>query len=123
VQDKLQGQVIVKMVVSETGDVESTEVVSGNPVLDSAAVGAAKKWKFRSFIKNGKAVRASVKLPFDFAFSDEVSDISPKGVSAGGVPAAPERVHVPPGLTQGMVIHKVQPTYPPQSLLASIKGG
>ena len=120
--EKLQGQVIVKMVVSQAGDVESAEVVSGNPVLGRAAVDAAKQWKFKPFIRNGKPVKASVKLPFDFAFSDEITDTSPKTESASGASAAPTRVQIPQGLTQGMVVHKVQPTYPPQALMAGIKG-
>jgi TonB family protein len=70
--EKLQGEVVLKIVVSETGDVESAEVVSGHPVLAKAAVDAVKKWKFQPFIRNSKPVKASVKLPFDFAFSDKV---------------------------------------------------
>src|SRR5580698_880635 len=73
-EKQLQGQVMVKMLVSETGDVDSVEVLSGDPILAKAAVEAAAKWKFKPFIKNGKPVQVFTKVPFDFAFSGNVSD-------------------------------------------------
>ena len=79
---KLQGQVIVKIVVSETGDVESADIVSGNPVLTRSALDAVKKWKFNPFIKNGKPAKASTQLTFDFAYSENVKDIQPPPTSA-----------------------------------------
>ena len=71
---KLQGQVVVRALVSETGDVESVEVVSGDPILAKSAVDAVKKWEFKPFIKNGKPMKVSTKLPFDFAFSENIDD-------------------------------------------------
>jgi len=122
VPEKLQGQVIVRIVVDENGDVEAAEVISGNPVLGRAAVDVAKQWKFRPYIRNGKPVKAAIKLPFNFAFSDQITDISPKTESASGTSGAPTRVQVSSGVIQGMLIHKVAPTYPPQAFLAEIEG-
>jgi TonB family protein len=130
--EKLQGEVVLKIVVSETGDVESAEVVSGHPELAKAAVDAVKKWKFQPFIRNSKPVKASVKLPFDFAFSDKVIvDETSKEMSAPpeakntpnsnasepkstptGSPEAPKRIRVSSGVTQGLVLRKVAPVYP-----------
>jgi TonB family protein len=42
-RDKLQGQVLVKVVISENGEVESAEAISGNPTLAQTAVYAAKQ--------------------------------------------------------------------------------
>src|SRR5258708_38404445 len=44
-EKQLQGQVWVKILVSETGDVENVEVISGDPILADAAVRAVKKGK------------------------------------------------------------------------------
>jgi TonB family protein len=77
-KDRLQGQVTIKIVVSEAGDVEQADVLSGNPVLAEAALHAVKKYKFKPFIRNGKAVKVSTKLPFDFAYADNIKDIQPK---------------------------------------------
>jgi len=73
-EQKLQGEVVVRILVSETGDVETAEIVSGDPVLAKSALDAVKKWKFKPFIKNGKPVEVSTKLPFDFAFSENIND-------------------------------------------------
>src|ERR1700683_4652884 len=134
----LQGEVVVKIVVSETGDVESPEVVSGDPILAESAVDAVKKWKFKPFIRNGKAVKASTKLPFDFAFSEDVQDVkvTPADQNAPAVPppaavpaasdapkvAPPQRVRVSQGVTAGLLVHKVQPVYPPEARHARIQG-
>ena len=73
---------MVKILVSETGDVESAEIVSGDPILAKSAMDAVKKWTFKPFIKNGKPVRVSTRLPVDLAFSDKIME---KGVSADAV--------------------------------------
>jgi TonB family protein len=126
---QLQGEVVVKVVVSETGDVQSAEVVSGDPILAQSAVDAAKKWKFKPFIKNGKPVKVSTRLPFDFAFTDKVSD--EKEPTPAGNPdtqpnspnaAAPQRVRVSQGVTTGLLLHKVSPVYPEDARRARIQG-
>ncbi len=124
-EKQLQGQVIVKILVSETGDVESAEVVSGDPVLAKSAVDAAKKWKFRPFIKNGKPVKVSTNLPFSFAFSENIHDeqaSTTEGQAASNGSEPPKRVRVSPGVTSGLLVYKVQPVYPPEARRARIQG-
>jgi TonB family protein len=142
-KDRLQGQVIIKIIVSETGDVEHVEIESGNPVLAEAALQAVKKYRFRPFIRNGKAVKVSTKLPFDFAYSENIKDIQPKDAAPSDTPqkppsdgaptaatpdsskptvAPPLRVRVSQGVTTGLILHKVQPVYPPAAKAARIQG-
>src|SRR5256885_396538 len=52
----VQGRVWVKVVVSEKGKVESSEILSGDPALTPAALDLAKQWLFKPFIKNGKSI-------------------------------------------------------------------
>lgn len=95
-QRGLQGQVILKVTISEAGDVDEVEVVSGDPILADAAVRAAKKWKFKPFIKNGHPIRVATKVPMDFAFSGKIMD---KGRSADGTTLAGKSTNkVPPAL-------------------------
>ncbi len=110
-QKQIQGQVWVKLLVSETGDVENVEVVSGDPILAKAAVDAVKKWKFKPFIKNGKPVKVFTKMPLDFAFNDKISDTRPP-VSSDNATTTPKRVQVAQGVSQGLLVHKVTPVYP-----------
>jgi TonB family protein len=151
-KDKLQGEVMVKFTVSESGDVEKVEVISGNPILAGAAADAARKWKFKPVIRNGKAVKATTKVPFDFAYSDRVTDIrpkearspdlndqqpvksesvntessspDPKTTESGTLPPSllAQRVRVSQGVVQGMVVHRVAPVYPPEAKRARIQG-
>jgi TonB family protein len=141
-KQKIQGEVVVKILVSETGDVESAEVISGDPILGKSAVDAVKKWKFKPFIKNGKPVKVSAKLPVDFAFSDKIME---KGTSADGGatsefkeaqgvvwaltdpsdPSAwpPQRVQKIAGeVSRGLLIRQVAPVYPDDALRARIEG-
>lgn len=108
----IQGQVIVRFVISETGDVESAEAISGDPLLAPAAVAAAKQWKFKPYIKNGRAVKVTTKIPFDFAFSNKVKEI----------PVPDQPVQVSPGLAQGRLTHQVAPVYPPEAKRQHIQG-
>jgi TonB family protein len=73
-EKKLQGQVWVRLHISETGDIEGVDVVSGDPILAAAAVSAIKKWKFKPYIKNGHPVKVLYKMPMDFAFRENVKD-------------------------------------------------
>ncbi len=145
---ELQGQVWIKLLISETGDVESAEIISGNPILAKAAADAMKKWKFKPFIKNGKAVKVSTKLPFDFALKGHVFDakppaatriaeppISPSSPTAPGLadasssstPAAetggqPLKLRVSQGVMEGNIVHRVEPVYPPEARRNHIQG-
>jgi len=113
----IQGQVMVKFVISEEGDVESAEATSGDPLLAAAAVDAAKQWKFKPYIKNDKPVRVTTSIPFDFAFSDKVREIS---VSE---PRDPKwAIPLPPGVVQGRLIHQVVPIYPKEAKQRHIQG-
>lgn len=138
-EKQLQGQVWVKFSVSESGDVTGVEVISGDPVLAQAAADAAKKWKFKPFIKNGKPIAVTTKIPFDFAFSSTVSDTREAepvaqqnpapgqppapGEAANGVHlATPQRVRVSQGVSTGLLLHKVNPIYPEEAKRAGIQG-
>jgi len=128
-EKQLQGRVVLKLLISETGDVESTEAVSGNEVLVPAAMDAAKKWKFKPYIRNGKAVKVSTKIPFDFAFQGNVVDdpqsktIDPSLPQAGSSEqTGPSRVRVSQGVSQGQLVHHVNPVYPSAAKTNHIQG-
>jgi TonB family protein len=127
VPDKLQGQVIVRIVVDENGDVESAEVISGNPLLANAAVDAAKQWKFKPYIRNGQPVKAAVKLPFDFAPPADGAPPATQTIiltapTAPAHVAPPTRIRVSSGVMHGLLIHKVVPSYPSQALQVHLQG-
>lgn len=50
------GTVVMALVVSCSGDVIDATVVRGVPALDAAALGAAKRWRYRPTLMNGAPV-------------------------------------------------------------------
>lgn len=84
VRDGIQGQVWMRVLVSESGKVEKVQLLSGNPILAEAAVSTAKKYRFKPFIKDGKAIKLWTRIPLDFYFSDKLVDLKSK-VFAGQV--------------------------------------
>lgn len=62
----VQGDVLVEVTVSESGNVVSARAVSGHPLLRQAAVNAANGWKFSPTILNGKPVKVVGTITFAF---------------------------------------------------------
>lgn len=65
-QMKISGEAELDVTVSADGTVEKVDIVKGNALLTSAAVNAAKKWKFKPFEADGKPSKAVVRLAFNF---------------------------------------------------------
>ena len=76
---KLQGEILVKFTVSETGSVDNPTLVSGDPLLGQAAIEAAKEWKFKPFIKNGQPTIVPASLSFDFVYCDKTNGMAAHG--------------------------------------------
>ena len=63
---RASGTVTVRVTVDETGGVTSAAAVSGHPLLHAAAVAAAKQAKFTPTLLNGKPVKVSGVLTYNF---------------------------------------------------------
>lgn len=88
-----EGAVTVQIVINEAGDVESAKAASGHPLLQSAAVDAARQWKFSPTQLSGNPVKVSGMI--SFVFSLPKGDESPAaGVS---IMRAPAPGHAPDG--------------------------
>ncbi len=60
------GTVVLKEVVDETGKVEGVRLVEGNATLASAAIKAVKQWRYRPYIRDGKAEPFQTVVIIDF---------------------------------------------------------
>ena len=72
-RQKIQGTVILSVLVSETGEVSEVKVLrqaGGASGLNEAAVAAARKWKFRPGVKEGKKVKMWMTYPIAFKLED-----------------------------------------------------
>jgi TonB family protein len=65
-QAGISGTVVLKADISATGTVENVRVLSGQPMLTSAASDAVKRWRYKPYIENGEPVpvQTQVTVPF-----------------------------------------------------------
>jgi len=71
-----QGPVAVGIVINEAGEVESAKAISGHPLLQAAAVDAAKEWRFSPTRLSGNPVKVSGRISFVFALPNTKDDDS-----------------------------------------------
>ncbi len=64
---KVRGQVVLGATISGTGDVVKLHVISGSPLLTAAAINAAKQWKYRPYVLNGKPIEVETQITIDFS--------------------------------------------------------
>jgi len=53
-KEKLEGTVVLKAIVSDTGTVSGVRVIEGNPTLAASAITAVKQWRYRPYVRDGK---------------------------------------------------------------------
>jgi TonB family protein len=114
--ENLQGVVLVKLRVSETGDVEAVELASGPTVFVPAAVKAAKQWKFKPFLRNGQPVKVSTTIPFEFKLKGQVPDWGTRTPSANILKVSEQEV-IP-----GKLIQSIKPEFPTKARLLHVGG-
>lgn len=63
---RVEGTVRMKAVIGPDGHIENLSVVSGSPLLISAAMDAVKQWTYRPTYLNGKAVKVQTEIDVKF---------------------------------------------------------
>jgi protein TonB len=66
---RIQGQVLLRAIVSKAGEIEDLELVSGHPMLVQAAIDAVKQWRYRPYLLNGNPVEVDTTITVTFQFS------------------------------------------------------
>jgi protein TonB len=66
---QIEGPVQIEIVVDEQGNVVAAEILNGHPLLQQAALEAARQWKFRPTLLNGHPIKISGVLKFTFRLS------------------------------------------------------
>jgi TonB family protein len=62
----LQGDVVLKFMVTKTGTVTNVRVVSGNPTLAQAAIQSVRMWRYRPFLLNDEPTEAESQATIKF---------------------------------------------------------
>lgn len=63
---KVQGPVVLQVVVSKEGRVENLRVLSGHPMLVQSALDAVKTWRYKPYLLNGEPVEIETTVTVDF---------------------------------------------------------
>ncbi len=65
-QQGIQGLVVLEATVGKDGEVQQAAVISGNPMLATAASDAVLKWRFNPLVRNHRAVGFQIGITVDF---------------------------------------------------------
>ena len=134
--------VVLKVLISKSGDVERVELVSGHPLLAPAAIEAVKQWKYLPYLLNGEPIEVETQVTVNFTLSDKPEAEGVAGDRPGGIPRSEiggvqsgvansnstpliplhQRVRVSSGVMQSFVLSKVPPQYPQDAKDQHIQG-
>ncbi|MBZ5683077.1 MAG: energy transducer TonB [Acidobacteriia bacterium] len=68
-QMKVQGSVILQALIGKNGIIQDLHVVSGPPILASAAQAAVRQWHFKPHYEGNEAVETQAKITVNFTIS------------------------------------------------------
>src|SRR5579863_3076431 len=68
-QARIQGQVVLRAVISKDGSIENLSLVSGHPMLAPAAIEAVKQWKYKPYLLNGEPVEVDTEVLVNFTLA------------------------------------------------------
>jgi protein TonB len=68
-QMKVQGSVILQAMISRSGLIQDLRVLSGPPILASAAQEAVKQWHFKPHLQGAEAVETETRITVNFTIS------------------------------------------------------
>jgi len=70
-QARVQGTVLLQTEINEDGTVETLRLISGHPMLAPAAIEAAKQWRYKPYILNGRPVAVETQVQVNFNLSKQ----------------------------------------------------
>ncbi|MBL8231419.1 MAG: M56 family metallopeptidase [Bryobacterales bacterium] len=76
-QARIQGKVVLAVVIDKTGQVSNIELVSGHPLLAPAAVTAVQQWTYKPTLLNGNPVDVLTQVDVNFTLADEPPPAQP----------------------------------------------
>ncbi len=69
-QAHVQGTVVLTALIDKGGNIQNLQVVSGHPLLTSAAIEAVKQWRYKPFLLDGQPVAVETTVIVNFRFSE-----------------------------------------------------
>jgi periplasmic protein TonB len=68
-QMKVQGAVVLEVLISKTGSIQDIQVISGPAILSAAAREAVKQWHFKPYYQAGLPVETEARITVNFTIS------------------------------------------------------
>jgi len=65
-QAHIQGIVTLTAVIDKDGIIQRLQLVSGHPLLATAAIDAVKQWRYKPYLLNGQPVEAETTVTVTF---------------------------------------------------------
>lgn len=65
----VHGLVELQVKISQTGEVQDVQLISGDPVLASSAIDAVKQWHYKPYLLNGTPVTVFAKVTLNYKHS------------------------------------------------------
>jgi len=128
-QARIQGTVVLQIVINKEGDVRDVRLVSGHPMLAPAAIEAVKQWKYQPYTQDGVAIEVSTNVRVNFNMAD-----TPAVGTAGSVRSeigawvftpgsyGSQTARVSEAEMRELRTSKIDPEYPPLALQQRIQG-
>lgn len=66
---RIQGDVVLKAIISRDGSIQDLQLVSGHPMLVPAAIEAVRQWRYRPYLLNGQPVEVETTITVIFTLS------------------------------------------------------
>lgn len=66
---KIEGTVLLQIVIDTNGNVENATLISGHPMLAPSAIEAAKQWKYKPYLLNGTPTKAIAQVSILFSLA------------------------------------------------------
>jgi protein TonB len=66
---RVQGTVILQVVIGKEGTIENLHVVSGDSLLVDAATDAVRQWRYRPYVLNGAPVEIDTTVEIHFTLN------------------------------------------------------
>jgi len=63
---RVQGTVLLEIVIGRSGRVEQARVIESVPALDAAAIACVRQWRFEPAVKDGRPVASLARTPIHF---------------------------------------------------------
>jgi|SRR5208282_44920 len=67
---RIQGVVKLDALISKDGTIENLRMISGHPLLVSAAMSAVQRWRYQPTLLNGEAVEVATEIDVNFTLSE-----------------------------------------------------